>query len=125
MTPESLLGPLEDLDEAPALGRRQRPGLHQRDTVADTGRLVLVVRLDLRGGPNDLAVQRMTLTRLQLDHDGLLHLVRDDIADRGLATVTRHLGAGRVLRALRGICHYESSPPGPAARPNSRSRNTV
>src|SRR4051812_42912061 len=32
-----LLGPLEDLDEAPALGGRQRPRLHQRDAVADPG----------------------------------------------------------------------------------------
>ena len=51
----------------------------------------------------------------------------------GGGEVARYLGkygAGRVRRALglsalHGICHYESSPAGPEARPNSRSRSTV
>src|ERR1700741_1214894 len=55
----ALLGAFEDLDEPPALCRRQRAGLHQRDPVADPGVAVLVVRLDLLGGPDDLAVQRV------------------------------------------------------------------
>ena len=72
-----LLGLLEDLDEPPALGGRQRTGLHQRNPVADTGDAVLVVRLHLRGGADDLAVERVPHAVLELDHDGLLHLVAD------------------------------------------------
>src|SRR5712672_2564362 len=125
-----LLGPLEDLDEPPALGRRQRTGLHQRNPVADTGDAVLVVRLHLGGGADDLAVERVLHPVLELDHDGLLHLVRHHVADARLTPAARLLGARGVLGALvfrRGLCfcHYDSSPAGPEARPNSRSRSTV
>src|SRR5882757_3197409 len=132
LAPGSLLGPLEDLDEAPPLGRRQRSGLHQRHPVADAGGAVLVVRLHLGGGANDLAVERVLGALLELDHDGLLHLVAHHVADARLATAARLLGPRRVRRALLGglllsaaVCHYESSPTGPDARPNSRSRSTV
>src|SRR5258708_17713913 len=54
-----LLGLLEDLDEPPALRRAQRPGLHQQDAVADAGGVLLVVRLQLRGAADDLAVPRV------------------------------------------------------------------
>src|ERR1700744_2608618 len=62
-----LLGLLENLDEAPALGRGQRTRLHQGDAVAAGGAPVLVMDLDLRGGPDDLAVQRVPHTVFQLD----------------------------------------------------------
>src|SRR5262245_52460751 len=119
-----LLGLLENADETPALGRRQRTGLHQRNPVADTGITVLVVRLDLCGGADDLAVERVALAIFQLDHDGLLHLVADDVTDRGLAATARLLRPRGALGAL-SFCHYDSSPVGPEARPNSRSRSTV
>src|SRR5437016_6791543 len=38
-----LLRSLEDLDDAPALGCRQRTRLHQQDAIADAARVVLVV----------------------------------------------------------------------------------
>src|SRR5690349_4835609 len=38
----SSLGLLEDLHDAPALGGRQRTGLHQEDTVADAAGVLLV-----------------------------------------------------------------------------------
>src|ERR1700756_4799895 len=129
-----LLGAFEDLDEPPALGRRQRAGLHQRDAVADAGIAVLVVRLDLLGGPDDLAVQRVLHPVFQLDDDRLLHLVRHHVADRGLAGAPRLLGARGSLGSLgpgalcrwrllrrgwRLLCHYDSSPSGPVASPNS------
>src|ERR1700742_3201600 len=139
-----LLSLLQDLDEPPALGGRQWTSLHQRDTVADAGVTVLVVGLDLLGGPDDLAVQRVAHTVFQLDHDGLLHLVADHIADAGLTTTARLRGGRSVLgplgtcvfrrvrgrRLLRGggllrLSHYDSSPLGPEARPSSRSRSTV
>src|SRR4051812_33578717 len=54
-----LLGLLEDLDDAPALGGRQRTGLHDEHEVAAASRVHLVVRLHLAGAPQDLAVQRV------------------------------------------------------------------
>src|SRR5262249_11327694 len=57
-----LLGLFQHLDETPPLGGRRRAGLHQRDAVADAGDAVLVVRLDLLGRPDDLAVQRVPHT---------------------------------------------------------------
>src|SRR5213078_1723849 len=53
---DHLLGLLEDLDDPPALGRGQRTRLHEQDAVADTGRVGLVVRLDLGGPADRLAV---------------------------------------------------------------------
>ena len=38
-----LLGPLEDLHDPPALGRRQRPGLHQQHAIADAAFLLVVL----------------------------------------------------------------------------------
>src|SRR5580693_2067420 len=150
-----LLGLFQDLDEPPTLRRRERASLHQRDAVADAGVAVLVVRLDLLGGPDDLAVQRVAPTVFQFDDDGFLHLVAHHEADAGL-TLTAGLRGTRCLlgaldtarrifrrgfwsrlgRLRRGLlrcgaragfrfCHYESSPPGPEARPSSRSRSTV
>src|SRR5690606_2565933 len=134
-----LLGLLQDLDQPPALGGRQRTSLHERHPVADAGDAVLVVRLDLLGRPDDLAVERVALAVLQLDHDGLLHLVAHHVADGRLAAAPRLLGGRSVLRPLLArtllrrvllgvtlsLCHYESSPPGPDARPSSRSRRMV
>src|ERR1700757_4955157 len=84
-----LLGFLEDVDEPPALRCRQRASLHQRNAVADPGDAVLVVRLDLLGGPDDLAVQRVPHPVFELDDDGLFHLVRHHVANRGPATAAR------------------------------------
>src|ERR1700677_1582757 len=97
-----LLSLLQDLDEPPALGGRQRTSLHQRDAVAGAGVTVLVVHLDLLGGTDDLAVLRVTHTVFQLDHDGLLHLVTDHIADAGL-TPTARLGSDRSVLGPLGI----------------------
>ena len=49
------------------------------------------MRLDLRGAADDLAVKRVLHAVLDLDHDGLVHLVADDVATTGLA-VTAGLG---------------------------------
>src|ERR1700758_923339 len=95
-----LLRLLEDVDEPPALRCRERTSFHQRDAVADTGDAVLVVRLDLLGGPDDLAVQRVTHTVFQLDDDGLLHLVAHHVTDPGLTPTAGLRGARCVLGAL-------------------------
>src|ERR1041384_6811844 len=57
--PNWLLGLLEDLDDAPALGGRQRPGLHQEHPVTDAAGVLLVVRLEAGRLAHDLAVERV------------------------------------------------------------------
>src|SRR3546814_15684759 len=47
------LGLFEDLDEAPALGGRQRTGLHDQDPVADAALVLLVVHLELAVAAQD------------------------------------------------------------------------
>src|SRR3954451_1519386 len=84
-----LLRLLEDLHDAPALGRRQRPGLHEEHPVADTGGVGLVVRLDLGRTPDGLAVTRVLHPVLDLDRHRLRHLVADDVALTCLAEATR------------------------------------
>src|SRR6478735_1182714 len=115
-----LLGLLEDLHQAPALGGAERAGLHDEDAVADSGGVGLVVRLDLAGAADDLAVEGVLDTVLDLDDDGLVHLVADDVALAGLAVVAvRSLGHGLILRSLAHL----ASPFTPM--PSSRSRISV
>src|SRR6185437_8778032 len=108
-----LLRLLEDLDHAPALGRGQRPGLHQKDPVADTTGVLLVVRLQLAGTAHDLAVQRVLDAVLDRHHDGLVHLVADHQALTDLAAV-----------AVFGAVHvgYLVAHSAPSVIPSSRSR---
>src|SRR5690606_39972325 len=77
---EGLLGLLEDLHHAVALGGREGPGLHEEDEVADPDLVRLVVSLDPLGPPDDLAVERVLDAVLDLDHHGLVHLVAHDVA---------------------------------------------
>src|SRR3954471_14802904 len=84
-----LLGLLEDLDDAPALGGRQRAGLHQEHPVADAALVVLVVGLVLAGPAKDLAVHGVLDAVLDRHDDGLVHLVGDDQALTDLACVPR------------------------------------
>src|SRR5207342_3586943 len=79
-----LLGPFDDLDHAPALGLRHRPGLHHADGVAHVGIVGLVVRGELRRAPHDLAVQRVSHLPVDADQDGLVHLVGHDHTRPGL-----------------------------------------
>src|SRR3954453_11401969 len=96
----ALLGALEDLDDPPPLRRRERPRLTDEDEVADAGDVALVVRLDLARAAQNLAVEGVLDAVLDLDDDGLVHLVADDVAAPLLAVAAgrRRLGgAGRVL----------------------------
>src|SRR5919198_4138353 len=93
-----LPGLLEDLDDAPALRRGQRPGLHEEDAVADARSVLLVVRLELVGTSDDLAVQRVLDAVLDGDDDGLFHLVADDQTLPGLAE-TALVGLSHILLA--------------------------
>src|ERR1700677_3505701 len=80
-----LLGLLEDLGNPPALSRRQRPGLHQHHSVTDAAGVGGVVRLILLGTAQHLAVLGVLHVVLDLDDDGLVHLVADHEALSALA----------------------------------------
>src|SRR5262245_9074657 len=84
-----LLGLLEDLDDPPALGRGLRPGLHQEHPVTHAAGVLLIVRLQLVGTADDLAVERVLDAVLDGDHHGLVHLVADDVALTGLPEPAR------------------------------------
>src|SRR5437763_4606762 len=65
--------PLENFDESPALGLRQRAGLLHADAVADVEVVLLVVDVELLRALERLAVQGMTHT-VHNGHDrGLVH----------------------------------------------------
>src|SRR5262249_28730957 len=88
---------LDDLGEAPILRPRERARLDDPDDVADARRVLLVVRVELAGAPDDLLVLGMDLDHVDLDDDRLLALVGDDDAAALLAR-----GRGRVrLRGAR------------------------
>src|SRR5437868_3905755 len=82
-----LLGLFEDLHDPPPLGGGQRAGLHHQHPVAGAARVLLVVRLQLPGTAQDLAVQRVLDPVLDLDDHGLVHLVADHQALTDLAAV--------------------------------------
>src|SRR5262245_1880508 len=75
-------GPLDDLDDAPGLALADRTAFDDRDRVACAARAFLVVRHDLRGPANELAVGRVLDQALDRHGDALLHLVADDATDR-------------------------------------------
>src|ERR1700691_85675 len=102
-----LLGLLEDLGNPPALGRRQRPGLHQQHTVTDAAGVGGVVRLVLLGTAQHLAVLGVLNVVLDLDNDGLVHLVADHealsalaVAAVGRGTICGSRGGGVLSHAL-------------------------
>ena len=81
------------------------------------GVVVFIMGLDLAGGTNDLAVQRVGRTLLELDGNRLVHLVGHDVAAANLTEVTL-------------FSHYFSSAfvsvaSGAWLMPSSRSRRMV
>src|SRR5690606_24957044 len=109
-----LLRLLEDLDQAPPLGGGQGTGLTDDDEVADAGGVALVVHLALLGAAHDLAVQGVLHAVLDLDDDGLVHLVADDVAALRLAVSTGRRVAhvvlgGLVSGVLGGLSHHSAS----------------
>src|SRR5690348_10956845 len=81
----ALAGHLEHLVEAPALGRRERPGLDDLHHVADLRLVLLVVRVELLRAADHLLVLRVRLDRLDADDDRLVHRRRHDDAAAHLA----------------------------------------
>src|ERR1700726_3707438 len=94
-----LLGLLENLGYPPALGRGQRPGLHQQHAVTDAAGVGGVVRLVLLGTAQNLAVLGVRDVVLDLDNDGLVHLVADHVAFSALAVAARRRSAARGVLA--------------------------
>src|SRR5258708_40221832 len=90
---EESLSALHHFDEPPALGPRQGPALPHDHGVADVGIPVLVVRVQRRGRPNDLAVLRVPTRDVDSHRDRLGRTVGDHDALPGL------LGAGPHDRA--------------------------
>src|SRR3954470_7679290 len=123
-----LLRLLDHLDQPPALARRQRPGLHDLHAVADARDIVLVVGLQLARAAEDLAVEAVLHAVLDLDDDGLLHLVADDqaLADLAVATAGQAGPAGHGLVDGRLVGGAHATPSfGATDRPSSRSRMIV
>src|SRR5690606_34166347 len=69
-----------------------RTGLADDDQVADAGGVGLVVHLALLGAANDLAVQRVLHAVFDLNDDGLVHLVADDVTALRLAVAADECG---------------------------------
>src|SRR4051794_19850716 len=87
-----LLRLLQDLDQAPALGPRQRPRLDDPHEVALARLVALVVRVQLARAAHDLLVLRMAPRDLDRHRDRLVRLARDDAALAGLAARGVRLG---------------------------------
>src|SRR5688500_12356852 len=90
--PRKSLCDLDDLGQAPVLRLRDRARLDDLDDVADLGRVLLVVRLEALRAADDLLVARVGLDRVDLDHDRLVALVRNDGAEPLLAAAELALG---------------------------------
>src|SRR5437764_14863323 len=74
-----------NLFQPPPLQLRERPCLFQADYVADMGFVLFVVRIKLFRLRNHARIKRMRPAAHHLDHDGLVHAVRDYVADHFFA----------------------------------------
>src|SRR5580700_8543853 len=81
--PSAGLRPLDDLEETPGLAARDRPAGRDRHHIALARFLVLIVREQLGGTADELAVARVTNQPLDLDGDRLFHLGADHAAREG------------------------------------------
>src|ERR1035441_5149160 len=71
----------DNLFQSPPLQLAQRTGLANAHHIAHPRRALLVVGIELLGGSHDLFVLGMRLAHFDLDHNGLLHLGRNHIAN--------------------------------------------
>src|SRR5215218_8084458 len=98
---------LHDVDQAPALGLRKRPGLNHSDHVALAGLVALVVSVQLGRAANDLLVGAVAAGGVDADRDRFVALAGDDdplpqLGRVGVALRRRGAGAGGAL-GLRGL----------------------
>src|SRR5256886_4538201 len=125
-----LLRALDDFDHAPPLGLGQRPRLDDPHRVARLGAL-LVVRRDLLGAHDLLAVEPVREAAHERHRDGLLHLVAHHYAGPNFAPPphARFLSARMVLiraisRRMARSCNGFSSA-SVARRNPRRNRSSV
>src|SRR5689334_21777764 len=98
---------LHHVDQAPALGLRQRSGLDHADHVALAGLVALVVSVKLGRAADDLLVSAVAAGDVDADGDRLVALAGDDdplthLGRVGLFLGRRGAGAGAAL-GLRGL----------------------
>src|ERR1700674_5815297 len=111
----SLPGFLHDLETPPALLLRVGARFGDAHEVADAALVLLVVDLELGAVLQGLAVEAVRAGGADLDDDGLVHPVRDHVAQADLALAAlrffscglRGLGARRGLGG--GVAHADSS----------------
>src|SRR5262245_36316074 len=103
--PGLLLGLLQDFDQPPALGPRQRAGLDDAHEVTLARLVAGVVRMQCAGAAHDLLVLRMTAGNLDLHRDRLVRLAGDDSALTRLAPggLTLRRGCSRARLALAAL----------------------
>src|SRR5689334_14942340 len=94
---------LHHVDQAPALGLRERTGLDHTDHVALAGLVALVVRVQLGRAADDLLVSAVAAGDVDADGDRFVALAGDDdplshLGRVGLALGRRRTGAGAVSR---------------------------
>src|SRR6185312_5628583 len=98
---------LDDVDQTPTLGLRQRAGLADPDHVPLAGLVALVVRVQRARAADDLLVGRVPAGDVDADGDRLVAFVGDDdaLADLGRDRVAlggHRAGAGFVVGLQRG-----------------------
>src|SRR5262249_20963257 len=85
---------LDHVDQAPALGLGQGPGLDDPDDIALAGLVALVVSVQRARAADDLLVSRVTAGDVDADGDRLVALAGDDDALANLRRVGLVLGRG-------------------------------
>src|SRR6185312_15152920 len=81
----------DDLDHAPPLVLRQRPGLHDAHAIPRLGGVVLAVRFHALGARDHFTVQRVREATFDRHHHRFLHLVAHHDANPRLARAARRL----------------------------------
>src|SRR3989344_4962783 len=109
-------------DHPPALVAAERARLHEGDGLPDLVRVLLVMHLELPALHVALAVLRVHDRAVDANHDGLIHLVRDDRPDEradGFCVGGFHgVMRGPFRRAPRSRGRDASWPRGPFSRPS-------
>ena len=97
----SLLRLFDDVDDAPSLILGDRAGLHDANGIADAAAVLFVMRLELAGAVDHLAVKGVTNLGLDGDDYRFFHLIADDDANAGF-TITSH-NLFHCLSSLLGV----------------------
>src|SRR5215203_3009310 len=110
---------LHHVDQAPALGLGERPGLDHADHVALAGLVALVVGVQLGRAADDLLVSAVTAGDVDADGDRLVPLAGDDdplphFGGVGVALCRRRAGAGSALRFRRSTLFAPQVRPDPS-----------